>query len=115
VEQSSGRSWDFGVVSREGWVVRDGTLTNREKPFQARGKPFQARGKFLSSKGEIPFQARGKYLSSKGKNLSKQGKSTNKQEKHLSGIQQTRKILFRQGAAFQARGIFQSNVEVYKW
>lgn len=33
------------------------------------------------------------------------GKNTSKQEKHLSSKEN----------AFQARGIFQSNVKVYKW
>jgi hypothetical protein len=81
VEQSSGRSWVFVGISREGWGLRDGTPPNKEKPFQTR------------------------------KNLSKQGKTfpnkknTNKQGKHLSSKEN----------AFQARGIFQSNVKVYKW
>jgi hypothetical protein len=39
------------------------------------------------------------------KNTSKQEKNTNKQEKYLSS----------KGNAFQARGIFRSNVKVYKW
>lgn len=67
------------MVSREVGGLRDGTLTNKGKPFQARGgetfpskeNPFQARGKYLSSKGKAPtnkkntFQAR-ICLSSKG-------------------------------------------------
>lgn len=45
-------------------------------------------------------------------------KNTNKQGKHLSSkgnAFQTREIHFRQGNAFQARGIFRSNVKVCKW
>lgn len=89
MEQSIGRSWDFVGVSREVGGLRDGTLTNKEKPFQARGK-------YLSSKGKAPTNKK-KYLSNRG--------NTNKQGKHLSS----------KGNAFQVRGIFQSNVEVYKW
>jgi hypothetical protein len=74
VEQSSGRSWVFVVVSRGGWGLRDGTPPNKEKHHQTRKPPF------------------------------KQEKYLPKQEEHLSS----------KGNAFQARGIFQSNV-VYKW
>nr|DAR40599.1 MAG TPA: hypothetical protein [Caudoviricetes sp.] len=61
-----------------------------------------------------------KHLQTRGKNTSKQGgeKHLQAREKHL----QTRKIPFEQekylsskGNAFQARGIFRSNVKVYKW
>lgn len=54
--------------------MRDGTLTNKEKPFQARGKTFQAREKHQqarktpfehSTNKKNTFQAR-KRLSSKG-------------------------------------------------
>ena len=103
--------------------MRDGTLTNREKPFQARGKPFQARekpfqarekpfqarGKYLSSKGKIPFQARGKTFPSKGKIPFKQGeKPFQAREKH----QQARKTPFGHSTnkknTFQARSCLSS-------
>jgi hypothetical protein len=55
----------------------------------------------------------------------REGTPPNKQEKRLSSKKnafqarkipsKTRKILFKQGDVFQSRGIFQSNVEVYKW
>ena len=55
------------MVSREGWVVRDGTLTNKEKPFQAREKHQQARKTPFehSTNKKNTFQARS-CLSSKG-------------------------------------------------
>jgi hypothetical protein len=82
VEQSSGRSWDFVGISREGWGLRDGTPPNKKKHLQTR-----------------------KNTSKQEENTSKQEENTNKQEKHLSS----------KGNAFQARGIFRSNVKVYKW
>ena len=65
------------VVSREVWGLRDGTPSNKEKPFQTRknlskqGKTFpnkkntNKQGKHLSINKKNTFQAR-KRLSSKG-------------------------------------------------
>ena len=105
MEQSSGRSWDFVGVSREVGGLRDGTLTNKEKPFQARknlskqgktfpskGKPFQTR-KNLSKQGENTFSSKGKIPFKQGKSTNKQGKTFQAREKH----QQTRKTPFEQG------------------
>lgn len=63
MEQSSGRSWDFVGISREGWGLRYGTPTNKKKHQQTRETPFE-QGKRLSNKRNT-FQAR-KRLSSKG-------------------------------------------------
>ena len=57
------------VVLGEGWVVRDGTPPNKEKPFQTR-KTFPNKEKHQQTRGTPPnkkntFQARS-CLSSKG-------------------------------------------------
>ena len=66
MEQSSGRSWDFVGISREGWGLRDGTPPNKKKtPFEQEKNAFRARKKRLSSKKKTPFE-QGKRLSSKG-------------------------------------------------
>jgi hypothetical protein len=83
VEQSSGRSWVFVVVSREVWGLRDGTPTNKKKN---------------TNKQE-------KTPTNKKKTPTNKKKNTNKQGKHLSSKEN----------AFQARGIFRSNVKVCKW
>lgn len=70
MEQSSGRSWVFVGISREVWDLRDGTPTNKEKPFQTRKnlskqektptnkkKHLQTR-EHLSSKGYLPIKCR---------------------------------------------------------
>ena len=70
MEQSSGRSWVFVGISREGWGLRDGTPPNKEKPFQTRknlskqGKTFPNKKKHQQTR-ETPFE-QGKRLSSKG-------------------------------------------------
>lgn len=78
MEQSSGRSWDFVGISREGWGLRDGTppnkkqetrkkhqqTRNKKNTFRARKTPFE-QGKRLSINKKNTFQAR-KRLSSKG-------------------------------------------------
>nr|DAW90457.1 MAG TPA: hypothetical protein [Caudoviricetes sp.] len=87
MEQSIGRSWVFVGISREIWDLRDGTPLSKGTPFE-QGNAFRSRER-LSSKG-TPFQIR---------------KNTNKQGKNLSS-----KV-----NAFQARGIFRSNVKVCKW
>ena len=74
MEQSSGRSWVFVVVSREVWGLRDGTPPNKGK------KNTSKQGKKNTNKQE--------------KNTNKQGKNTSKQEKKH---QQTRKNLSKQG------------------
>lgn len=51
MEQSSGRSWDFVGISREGWGLRDGTPPNKKKT------PFE-QGKRLSSKGYLPIKCK---------------------------------------------------------
>lgn len=58
------------VVSREVWGLRDGTPSNKEKPFQTRKtfpnkKNTNKQGKHLSINKKNTFQAR-KRLSSKG-------------------------------------------------
>lgn len=77
MEQSSGRfrlSWEF---RGGGWVLRDGTPPNKEKPFQTRKKHQQTRetpfeqGKRLSSKGYLPIKC--KSLQVVG--VSRQGKA----------------------------------------
>jgi len=55
VEQSSGRSWDFVGISREGWGLRD--TSKQEKHLQTRKKPFE-QGKRLSSKGNLPIKSK---------------------------------------------------------
>jgi hypothetical protein len=82
------------VFSREVWDLRDGTPPNKEKPFQTR--------KNLSKQGKT-FPNKKKHHQTR-KPPFKQEKYLPKQEEHLSS----------KGNAFQARGIFQSNV-VYKW
>jgi hypothetical protein len=61
----------------------------------------------------------GKNTSKQGKNTSKQGKNTSKQVGNTSKQEEIpfkqEKHLSSKGNAFQARGIFRSNVEVYKW
>lgn len=64
MEQSSGRSWDFVGISREGWGLRDGTLPNKKKTppnkkkhQQTRKTPFE-QGKRLSSKGYLPIKCK---------------------------------------------------------
>lgn len=69
MEQSSGRSWVFVVVSREIWDLRDGTPLNKEKPFQTR-KNLSKQEKTPTNKGntfrarETPFKQE-KYISGK--------------------------------------------------
>jgi len=120
VEQSSGRSQVFVVFSREVWDLRDSTPPNKEKPFQTR-KNLSKQGKTFPNKKTPPNKK--KHLQTR-KNLSKQEKTFPNKEKH----HQTRRPPFKQEKylpkqgrhlsskenAFQARGIFQSNV-VYKW
>jgi hypothetical protein len=81
--------------------LRDGTPPNKGKKT-----PPNKEKKNTSKQGEK------KHLQTGG------GKHLQTREKHL----QTRKIPFEQekylsskGNAFQARGIFRSNVKVYKW
>ena len=110
MEQSSGRSWAFVVVSREVWGLRDGTPPNKGKPFQTRenlskqGKTFPNKKKHLQTRKntskqgktfpnrEKPFQTR--------KNLSKQGKPFPNKKKH----QQTRETPFEQGKRLSSKG-----------
>ena len=85
MEQSSGRSWDFVGISREGWGLRDGTPPNKEKPFQTRkntskqGKTFPKR-KNLSKQEKTPtnkgntFRARETPFK-QGVGVSRQGKA----------------------------------------
>ena len=81
MEQSIGRSWVFVVVSREGWGLRDGTPTNKEKPFQTRkntnkqGKTFPNKKKHQQTR-ETPFE--------QGKRLSINKKNTFQARKRLS-------------------------------
>lgn len=70
MEQSSGRSWVFVGISREGWGLRDGTPPNKEKPFQTR-KNTNKQGEHLSSKGYLPIKC--KSLQVVG--VSRQGKA----------------------------------------
>lgn len=57
MEQSSGRSWDFVGISREGWGLRDGTPPNKKKHHQTGKTPFE-QGKRLSSKGYLPIECK---------------------------------------------------------
>ena len=94
--------------------MRDGTPPNKEKiPFKQEEIPFK-QGKHLQTRKNLSskekpfeqgktFRAR-KTPPNKGKPF-EQGKTPTNKGKHLSS----------KGNAFQARGIFQSNVEVYKW
>ncbi|MFR7504479.1 MAG: hypothetical protein ACLUUU_03585 [Mediterraneibacter faecis] len=70
--------------------MRDGTLLNKKKtPNKKNSKQEKLQTRKTPNKKK-PLQTR---------------KNTNKQEKHLSS----------NGNAFQTRGIFRSNVKVYKW
>ena len=97
MEQSSGRSWVFVVVSREIWDLRDGTPPNKKKHQQTRKnlskqeKNTNKQGKTFPNK-EKPFQTR--------KNTSKQGKTFPNKKKH----QQTRETPFEQGKRLSSKG-----------
>ena len=127
MEQSSGRSWDFVGISREGWGLRDGTLPNGgkktppnrgKKHLQTGGKntppnrgkktPPNKGKKHLQTGGKKHLQTRKKHLQTGKKNTSKQGKKTppNK-KKHLQTRkkhQQTRKIPFERGKRLSSKG-----------
>ena len=74
--------------------MRDGTPTNKERPFQTR-KNLSKQGKTFPNK-ERPFQTR--------KDLSKQGKTFPNKEKH----QQTRETPPNKKNTFQARSCLSS-------
>lgn len=102
MEQSSGRSWVFVVVSREVWGLRDGTPTKKKKTPTNKKKHRQTREN---------TNKQGKHLSSKG-NTDKQGKhqQTRKTPTNKKKHQQTMETPFEQGKrlsnkrnTFQAR------------
>ena len=94
MEQSSGRSWVFVVVSREVWGLRDGTPPNKgKKNTSKQGK------KTPTNKKKTPTNKE-KTPPNKKKNTNKQGKTFPNKEKH----QQTRKIPFEQGKRLSSKG-----------
>ena len=71
MEQSSGRSWDFVGISREGWGLRDGTLPNKKKNTSKQektppNKVNQGKTKVTQSKSKNPKRNQGKTNGDQG-------------------------------------------------
>ena len=103
MEQSSGRSWVFVVVSREVWGLRDGTPTNKKKHQQTR-KNTNKQGKTPTNKGK--HQQTRENTNKQEKTPTNKKKTPTNKKKH----QQTRETPFEQGKrlsnkrnTFQAR------------
>jgi hypothetical protein len=99
----------MGILEGMVWLFVMGHLQTRENTSK-QGGDTSKQGKTLPNKGGT-LPNKGKHPQTRGGDTSKQVGNTTKQEKKYL---LNKKNPSKQENAFQARGIFQSNV-VYKW